>query len=56
MAVGMHSQMLDTNEPFGINQEWIFLMQRGTWLKQLLGLEKNIYAEAKIVKSLHDIL
>jgi len=25
-----------------------------TWLKQLLAAENNIYAQAKIIKSLHD--
>jgi len=25
-----------------------------TWLKQLLVAEKNIYAQVKIIKSLHD--
>jgi len=25
-----------------------------SWLKHLLAVEKNVYAQAKIIKSLHD--
>jgi len=52
---GMRSQMLYTNGSFEICQERMFVKQRRTHrLKHLLAVEKNIYAQAKIIKSLHD--
>jgi len=47
--------MLRTNGSLEICQERMFVKQRQTQLKQLLAAEKNIYAQAKIVKSLQDM-
>ena len=53
---GMRSVMLYTNWSFEIFQERMFVKQcRKKWLKHLLAAKKNIYTQAKIVKSLHDI-
>ena len=46
--------MLHTNVSFEICQVRMFVKQRRKQLKQLLAAEKNIYAQIKIIKSLHD--
>jgi len=52
----MRSEMLYTNGSFEICQERMFVKQRRKKrLKHLLAGEKNIYTQAKIAKSLHDM-
>jgi len=50
----MRTQMLYTNGPFEICQERMLVKQRWTKAKAFTCCGKNIYAQAKIIKSLHD--
>ena len=52
---GMHLEMLYTNGSFEICQELMFEAASKKRLKHLLAVEKNIHAQAKIVKNLHDM-
>jgi len=52
----MHSEMLYANGSFDICQELnVCEAASNTQLKHLLAAEKNIYAQAKIIKSLQDV-
>jgi len=52
----MHSEMLYANGSFDICQELnVCEAASNTQMKHLLAAEKNIYAQAKIIKSLQDV-
>jgi len=52
---GMRSQMLYTNGViWNLPRANVCEAASNTWLKHLLAVEKSIYAQAKIIKSLHD--